>query len=296
MIILPKKSYCPWNRTNLERVERDEKQHQEQLDRERKEQRKEESKSRLKQLHGGKEAQSDNGERTTERFNLFEKEETEHLRLHAQQVVLSRGSRCDQGHASGSRCTSNDDEQKRPRGKPSDEIPFYLKPKRDFERESLSAPSHQDHVKEGRIKDHLDPMKGFHSSFGKEYGMRQAAKASIATSSGAAICKESRCDRGARTHEYRKGDDDFIERGRKKEEDHKKRKKSRKHREGEKKAADKRRKKEEGTDEDGWEQLRKRRAEREELERRRQQDLLGQSNAGGNSRYNDQYNPRFSRN
>lgn len=74
LIILPKKSYCPWKPENVERVLRDERLERERLEREEKELRQQESKQRLATLKGTTTGSSADAAPQTH-VNLFEPEE-----------------------------------------------------------------------------------------------------------------------------------------------------------------------------------------------------------------------------
>ena len=72
LIILPKKSYCPWNPENVERVLRDEREHAEKIEQEAKKQKEAESRKRLNALKNG-----GSDEASLQHVNLFQKEEEE---------------------------------------------------------------------------------------------------------------------------------------------------------------------------------------------------------------------------
>lgn len=72
LIILPKKSYCPWNPENVERVLRDEREHAEKIEQEAKKQKAAESRKRLNALKNG-----GSDEASLQHVNLFQKEEEE---------------------------------------------------------------------------------------------------------------------------------------------------------------------------------------------------------------------------
>ena len=76
LIILPKKSYCPWNPENVERVLRDEREHAEKIEQEAKKQKAAESRKRLNALKNG-----GSDEASLEHVNLFQKEEEEETNL-----------------------------------------------------------------------------------------------------------------------------------------------------------------------------------------------------------------------
>lgn len=72
LIILPKKTYCPWKPENVERVLRDERLERERIEKEEEEQRQQESKQRLATLKGNDASSSPQKE---QHVNLFELEE-----------------------------------------------------------------------------------------------------------------------------------------------------------------------------------------------------------------------------
>ncbi|KAG7354511.1 hypothetical protein IV203_003867 [Nitzschia inconspicua] len=157
LIILSKKSYCPWNPKNLERVERDEKEHREQQERNAKQQSNEEAQTRLKRLRKRSRGDGGHNDSTQERFNLFEKEEQE-SHTHVQQEGLLPENQAKRDNNSGVICggrvqkrKTNSDFPKR-----NDEVPFYLKSTFDLSRDIT--------LKETRLKEHLDPMKEFQAS------------------------------------------------------------------------------------------------------------------------------------
>eukprot|EP00531_Pseudo-nitzschia_arenysensis_P005338 CAMPEP_0116121754 /NCGR_PEP_ID=MMETSP0329-20121206/3862_1 /TAXON_ID=697910 /ORGANISM="Pseudo-nitzschia arenysensis, Strain B593" /LENGTH=270 /DNA_ID=CAMNT_0003615581 /DNA_START=38 /DNA_END=850 /DNA_ORIENTATION=+ len=71
LIILGKKGYCPWNSKNLERIQRDEKEHREAQEREQEQEAAKASALRLSILKKN----SNEGEKSLQRFSLFESEE-----------------------------------------------------------------------------------------------------------------------------------------------------------------------------------------------------------------------------
>lgn len=77
LIILPKKSYCPWNPENVERVLRDEQEHAKQQQLQQAQQQQEASDKRLKALHANKNRSSFT-QPQQQHVNLFAKEEEEH--------------------------------------------------------------------------------------------------------------------------------------------------------------------------------------------------------------------------
>jgi hypothetical protein len=71
LIILPKKSYCPWKPENVERVLRDERLDQERRDKEQEQMRQEESRARMRAFKKDPEQQNEQ----QRHINLFEQEE-----------------------------------------------------------------------------------------------------------------------------------------------------------------------------------------------------------------------------
>lgn len=75
LIILPKKTYCPWKPENVERVLRDERLERERIETQEKEQRQRESRQRLQKLKGNESDSVVVQQQNEQHVNLFESEE-----------------------------------------------------------------------------------------------------------------------------------------------------------------------------------------------------------------------------
>jgi hypothetical protein len=300
LIILPKKSYCPWNPKNVERVERDEREHREAQARQRQQQAQDVAKERSLALrkHG-----VDGDGALVQRFSLFEEEERKH-HLSLEHELLLGGGRNDAApvrrdnhhrrHASTTRKGTFGSCQ------PADATPFYMK----------VGTTHNEPSQ--RQKCDLDPMKHFHRH------ERNHHIADVTTHNGTTLPSQSHLPRvsekyrnqsGVETERRHKRDQDESsvasassdtasrkKRRKGKHQCHHDEKKKRRRKE-EKKRTRKRHKRgdhestEKESVDNSIEALRKRRTEREEKERRRSNELRG-TNQG--KRYLDQYNPHLS--
>jgi hypothetical protein len=306
LIILPKKSYCPWNPKNLERVAQDEKEHREKQEQEEKQRCQEESHLRLTQLRK-RIRDHDDADDKLQRFSLFAKEEQEQNdRLQGES--LQGNPRAGQNSARGNKIQKDKRRNLGDFSSMSDDTPFYMKSRPNGED---AQPSEAILRKDRRVKDHLDPMKQFHQSRqGDDYArsLVSATQDSISKpDDNNAIAKDARRSGTGQGHlrpELRSGNtsdhDESSRSSASASHDRKKRRKNKHRKKDKKKSRKDKREKSRGTETagsnsnvDSLEELRKRRAEREELERKRQDDLMGRSH--GNLRYHDQYNPRLSR-
>ncbi|KAG7351401.1 hypothetical protein IV203_010761 [Nitzschia inconspicua] len=315
LIILPKKSYCPWNAKNLERVERDEKEHREQQERDAKQQSNEEAQTRLERLRKRSRGDGGHNDSGQERFNLFEKEEQE-SHTHAQQEGLLPENQAKRRNNSGEICGGRVQKRRNNSDFPNrnDEVPFYLKSTSDLSRDIT--------LKETRLKEHLDPMKEFQASHTQ--CLRQpstSGSSEILFNVNDHTAKKTGWSVEESQKSYKQPNDKSLRddsssspssssqrraRNRKHKKDKKKKKKeSRKHHKrnrAERPVVTGRNGEEclgshpvQSTAGESLEELRRRRAEREETERKRQEDLMGNP-CRQNQRYFDQYNPRLSRN
>jgi hypothetical protein len=118
LVILPKKSYCPWNRKNLERIERDEQQHQQLLLQQEQYQRQIASEQRWDQLSASRlkrttcsppqeqvqehDPQEQSNEFHMNHFSLFAREEQQdRVRCRQQQELLPSTNECAAATATG---------------------------------------------------------------------------------------------------------------------------------------------------------------------------------------------------
>lgn len=151
LIILPKKSYCPWKPENVERVLRDERKHKEEQEAMAKSELQRESQTRLQALKGNV---------TSERFSLFEAEER--AEKMAVNHAPSQTSAQAKGPAGMMPMYSTQDERRIDRKRP-----FYLQ-EHPFSVESTNE-------KDDALKRNLDPM----SSFARERAEVAAAKTTL---------------------------------------------------------------------------------------------------------------------
>ena len=330
LIILPKKSYCPWNPKNVEVVLRDEREHAEKEEKERKRKQQDSSRARLEALKGI--LPSEDGREDLGHVNLFEEEEKQHLEQACETkeakkvgiMPLYLGRSVEKSNRA-----------------------FYLQKPKPKEGEVTK-------VKDEKLKTRMDPMSEFHlldNHEGKPKGIASSpAGRSLNRSSSDAhspkICeskprkrhryssggevKESSSDsdssldqrdrkkrRRRRRHPVRNESSDISSNSspisnawRKRSERKRSRKSHRRHRKDKGRKVDasddgesvpevsrSRRKhlRQEGEAKKSMEELRRRRTQREQRERERQDLLIRNSHSRGAGRYKDQYNPRLSR-
>jgi hypothetical protein len=297
LVILPKKSYCPWNPKNVARVDRDEREHQEKLDRQQQQKAQEQSHTRLLVLR--KRAREEIDDNCLQRFNLFEKEERDHQERTRDELLRQ-----------GNPAKLNDERHVEKRGNPgtfpskNDEIPFYMKSNLDGDK------STKRNVKmDAGVKERLDPMRQFHLHH--EQDSRVPSSTQQITTPKEHTAKDEKQNaskrRQRRSPDSENHHDDTSgtspsasSRGerRKNKRLKKAKKKSRKQKRNNSKET---RGEDFPNDEsdgnananDTLVELRRRRAEREESERKRQDHLLGSTLE--KRQYYDQYNPRLSR-
>jgi hypothetical protein len=307
LIILPKKSYCPWNSKNVERVLRDEREHAEATAKEAKDQEKSASLTRidaLKKNNNKKKrklelsASGDDSpiERRPQHVNLFALEEAEHqkrletvMEPSKQQknhgvVPLYLGQSVNESafYLKSTPSGTKADEKGEYAVKREEERKDKMDPMRAFfgsSSEKLnSAPNHHHH--------HHEPMnstmrskttKGGHSR--RERRDRAEDKGGSRTHSADASTSSS----SSTTTSTSSNDDSSMQRRNRRRH---KRSRSKKHGRSRSKSTN---------GESSIDELRRRRAEREEAERHRQSEVIQASRDVRFSGYQNQYHPGLSR-
>jgi hypothetical protein len=297
LIILPKKSYCPWNSKNVERVLRDEREHAEATEQAAKEGEKASSLDRLQALKKRKLEQSSSGEnavvqRNPQHINLFAHEEEEHQR------------RVDTALLDPSRKLQMQQHGVVPLylGQSVNEDAFYLqKTGGSSERKSDHKSKYSDQREEERKKK-MDPMRAFASSDNRKAKPNQLEHIQENKEDGEKKQQSSRKGRRGRdradqrrsrfhsSHDHAStsasSEDDDSSPGRRKSR-HQERSRYRKHRHSRTTS-----KQSDST----MDELRRRRAEREVAERRRQNEVLQDDSRNARlSGYQNQYHPGLSR-
>ena len=139
LVILPKKSYCPWKAENIERVIQDEKKHAEE-----EEKRRQHEAEAISAIRSGTIGTDDN-----QRFSLFEEEEIKAHQAETQQEVVAKAT--DSKTKSGVR--KNAGVAPTFLGQSAKKDVFYLKPYGDCQQEedanAEAEPSYE------RIKDNV---------------------------------------------------------------------------------------------------------------------------------------------
>ena len=289
LIILSKKSYCPWNAQNLTRVRRDEKEHQVAQEREREKQADIASTSRLVAL---KRTRNDD-DIQQKRFSLFESEEKASFDGSKQLKGSKSEPREGKDDIRNEGRTSKNEEKK-----PNDysyrynQLGYHSLKNRDTAKSFyLNVGPIKEPVgrKEIQRKREMDPMRDFHEA---EEGIlhsitHEKMVQSMKSDSSVGISLREKRKRTSKQNLH--SDDSSSGRGdtfakRVKEDDHKKKKKRRhrEHRQSHSKRKIPRSKKKissrssnnESDDIDSIEELRKKRAKREEQERQRQDAFL----------------------
>jgi hypothetical protein len=302
LIILPKKSYCPWNPRNVERVEQDEREHKKKQEQEKKQKDQEKSQSRLKALR--KRTREEIDDIPLQRFSLFENEERDHQER-ARDELLHGNVGTGTFHVS-----RHVKMRRNPGTSPSknDDNALYTKSNLGVDEFTL-----RNSKKEAGVKERLDPMRQFHHLRQQDWRYISSPPSiqQIPTSKEHAEDEKQKTHKRGRQHSPDRGshhDDSSVtslptsscsQREKRKSKRHKKKKKkSRKHQRHDSK--------ERGgsmflcDESDGnaatndiLVELRRRRAKREDSERKRQEHVLG--NTLEKRQYWDQYNPRLSR-
>ena len=315
LIILPKKSYCPWNPSNVERVLRDEREHAESQEREASQQKQESSRARLQLLHNkgrvsdGEAAavESSSGSGSDKRRSPQVEVAAQHVNLFAVEEEAHR-KRVEDATAIDSRKGKQKNNGIMPLylGQSAQTDSFYLKGGDHFlskdDQDKASNP------KEDRLKSRMDPMKEFVRA---ETAPRRVAAPSEEPSIKPATKKSSH---NKRKHKHRRGsskqrldssssdsdsssssrtssddDDDSYERRRRRR---KRRKSSSSRKRG---SREKKSKIDKASPQNAVEELRRKRAEREAKERLRQERVIASAEGHVHSKYQDQYHPGLSR-
>jgi hypothetical protein len=164
LIILPKKSYCPWKPENVERVLRDEAKHREVQESTAAQSRRDGSRHRVKALKEGKRSTSPSSQKslfTAKHVNLFEVEENEHKKT-TQNFSSGRQSRGTTSKGVHPVYLTP------PGGESTTSVPFYLRDK-PYEALTSIKPAGRDRQEE--MKSRLDPMDGIavHSPHPNKY-------------------------------------------------------------------------------------------------------------------------------
>jgi hypothetical protein len=298
LIILPKKSYCPWNKNNVERVLRDERQHAEAQEREESLRDQESSRARLQTLRERKESQGGAAESRlddkivqAQHVNLFSVEEEEHRKRaeNATAIDSRKGKRTNSGI------------MPLYLGHSARKDSFYLKtgdhlPKDQNERSN---------PKEDRLKSRMDPMKEFvargePTSRVASPSEQPSKEPATATQPSSSIRKHRRHRRSSERNLDPSSDSDSsssassLEDSDSRERRRRRRRKRRKH--SSQKQGSREKKSKVNDSRNSLDELRRRRAEREEKERNRQERVIASSERHKHARYQDQYHPGLSRN
>jgi hypothetical protein len=144
LVILPKKSYCPWKPENVERVLRDERLERERLERLAEREKRHEH-SRLSPLRASANDATNDAPAVQQHINLFQAEEEEFLK----KVAGVNGKNDEPKKQAGIMPVLLGESELKARG---ENRPFYL-----CESEQSKGSS----LKEERRKDSLDPMRNF---------------------------------------------------------------------------------------------------------------------------------------
>ena len=271
LIILPKKSYTPWNTANVERVLRDERIAKE------KEEKLKDNKS-TNPLLARREAEK-NDTYSQQHFNLFEKEEKEA----ANKVVVTKQQSNSIGimpvMLGGKEATD----------KKKGKLPFYLQVPE--ENQNLT-------YEDEKLKLNMDPMKAFTTNPPLQQKQQPDHKEKEESSQ---ECQMMIIQKANKNDKHHSNDDDDLS----SDDNVKKKKKKRKHKDYKKRKRSKRSKHKSRKRKDvidSMEELRERRAEREKNEQERQSHVVYQQSIKpqigdlNHRTYQDQYNPQFSRN
>lgn len=286
LVILPKKTYCPWNPENVERVLRDERRERERQEDKAKAQHQQESQKRWDSL---KKNQGNDDDDAPERFSLFEEEEKQQWK-------------------------------DKPKSNPG-VMPVFLgaslaqeQTRKAAKEQEIQGEAFQ--KKEARRKSEMDPMKEFSKecktrSFNPptENQFTDKPQSIEQSKNDTHRSKEKTAHSRSEDAESSSDSDSSCSRRR-----HKRRKKRRKHKRsrqysdsdssGEEKRQRRRKhkrkhssikKSDKGID---FAELRRRRLEREEKEKQREKAAIQEATGGVRSRgsYQNQYHPRLSRN
>ena len=158
LIILPKKSYCPWSSKNIERVERDEREHLLKEEQKREQEIQDESRTRLIQLKSNKrqreQQQHPEDNKDQERFSLFLQEEEQHLKKQQEDLLLGTKGQQHQREVN----KNNKNFLASSRGQST---PFYMTlPSQQQQKDDGDDTTKLDY-KQTKLKRDMDPMKQF---------------------------------------------------------------------------------------------------------------------------------------
>lgn len=279
LIILPKKSYCPWNQKNVERVLRDEREHAEAQREELKGKAKASSQARLDALKKRKREYQDGDDedlarRKPQHVNLFSREEEEHRK----------------------RAETTFENVHKPRnnaisplylGQSVDKDAFYLK-RRSTADENHTTNKRQQYLqrRDHERKLRNDPMQQFVRSSDGAGGEAKKSARKHRTGDVEKADKDAESVRKKPRHDRlnNESEDNNYSIPRRKGRHRKRDKKQRRFNSGRDKSSS-----------DSIEELRRRRVLREEEERHRQKQLIEDSRSIPFSAYQNQFHPSLSR-
>ena len=302
LIILPKKSYCPWNSSNVERVLRDERESAETQAREKSRQEQESSSVRLAALQKRQTTASRSSKEATvsavnrsrsererdaqdaQHVNLFAVEEEAHRRQVEQAGDIGSTRR---GNKNG-----NCGIMPLYLGQSAQSDSFYLKSGDSTAKDHDKVPNNP---KDARLKSRMDPMKDFCGGQAPSpRAIKEPSKESITTKPPSSrrrykhrkSCSSSSDSSSSKNTTSEEHADSRRQHGKRSSSSSKKGSRERK------------KPKTDSSSKNSLEELRRRRAEREEKERTRQEIVIATSEGHNNnrSRYQNQYHPRLSRN
>ena len=283
LIILPKKTYCPWNPKNVERVLRDERLHAEEQAKQQQDNQLDQSKARLQALKKN----HNQSEESSGHVNLFAPEEEKAL----QQLQVATKNK-----------------------KKSQEMiqPLYLGQSAKKAGEAFSLrhqkqpPSNpikvQEKFRDDRRKSRMDPMHRFHSSGECHQNAAPLHEEQPSSSPGNPVDRSSTRKESKHKKKRKRRRKDISDSSSESssnescEDDRKHRKRRRRLRKERKDRTHSRKSKVSAKRDDSIEELRRRRIEREEKERQRQQSIVDDAKyRPASHKYSDQYNPTLSR-
>jgi hypothetical protein len=273
LIILPKKTYCPWKPENVERVLRDERLERQRIEEKEAEARELESRQRLAQLKGAGGADSSSSSQQQEQqghVNLFEPQEQA-----AMEASLAKEIKKEPKGIMPVRLDSVVVETNHDR-------PFYI-------RDSVAR-------NDGKLKARMDPMKAFtkHDACveeGLDGGERKRRSVHVETEGDERSLrkKSRRRKRSSRQEDDCSDSQDSSTRSSTRRRKSDKKRRRRRHSKSEKRSS--------ASTGASMEELRQRRREREQKESQREAALQRQAGSGNDRhrRYQDQFFPSLSR-
>jgi hypothetical protein len=293
LIILPKKTYCPWNSKNVERVLQDERLHAKEQAKQQQDSQADQSKARLRALK--KKNNQYEGSSTDSHVNLFAPEEEKALqqlqvatndKKKSQGMMMMIQPLCNLGQSTKKADKAFDlQQQKR---QPSDPSKVVHKKSRD-----------------DRLKSRMDPMHRFHSSGECHSNAAPLNEEQLSSSPADPVMDLSTTSKESKHNKKRKQRREDISdsssessSNESSDDDRKKhRKRRRRQRKEHKDGKRSRKSKESSQKDDSMEELRRRRMEREEKEQRRQQSIVDDAKyrSSASHKYSNQYNPTLSR-